>query len=77
MLFCCFDQDVGCGIGGPARHIAAFSGCKVVGLNCNDYQIQRAELLTQKAGLQNQCSFVKVLFNQCCPSAEILLPLSM
>jgi sterol 24-C-methyltransferase len=29
--------DVGCGVGGPARQIAKFTGCKVVGLNNNDY----------------------------------------
>ena len=30
--------DVGCGVGGPAREIATFSGCNVVCLNNNDYQ---------------------------------------
>ena len=30
--------DVGCGVGGPAREIATFSECNVVGLNNNDYQ---------------------------------------
>jgi cyclopropane fatty-acyl-phospholipid synthase-like methyltransferase len=30
--------DVGCGVGGPAREIAIFTDCNVVGLNNNDYQ---------------------------------------
>lgn len=34
--------DVGCGVGRPAREIAAFTGCNVVGLNNNSYQIERA-----------------------------------
>ncbi|ELU07827.1 hypothetical protein CAPTEDRAFT_193200 [Capitella teleta] len=55
--------DIGCGIGGPARSIAAFSECKVIGLNCNEYQIKRAEFRTRRIGLQNQCSFVKGDFN--------------
>lgn len=51
--------DVGCGIGGPSRHIASFSDSKIVGLNCNDYQLMRARLLTKKVNLQHLCSFVK------------------
>jgi sterol 24-C-methyltransferase len=38
--------DVGCGIGGPAREIATFSDCHVVGLNNNAYQIERAKKLS-------------------------------
>jgi sterol 24-C-methyltransferase len=30
--------DVGCGVGGPAREIATFTDCNIVGLNNNDYQ---------------------------------------
>jgi Cytochrome P450/Mycolic acid cyclopropane synthetase len=33
--------DVGCGVGGPMRAIARFSGATVVGVNNNDYQIRR------------------------------------
>jgi len=51
--------DAGCGIGGPARHIASFSRAKVIGINCNDYQLQRARELTRLARLENLCSFVK------------------
>jgi sterol 24-C-methyltransferase len=32
--------DVGCGVGGPARNIARFSGAHVTGLNNNDFQVR-------------------------------------
>jgi sterol 24-C-methyltransferase len=51
--------DVGCGVGGPAREIAQFTDCQIIGLNNNDFQIQRARKYTQKAGLENQVTFVK------------------
>lgn len=51
--------DVGCGIGGPAREISTFTGCEVVGVNNNDYQIQKATALTAKQGLSNKVSFAK------------------
>jgi sterol 24-C-methyltransferase len=58
--------DAGCGVGGPARNICAFSGATVVGLNNNAYQIERAEKHTLDAGLQNDCSFVKGDFMNIC-----------
>lgn len=51
--------DVGCGVGGPAREIAQFTDCQIIGLNNNEFQIQRARKYTQKAGLENQVTFVK------------------
>ena len=51
--------DVGCGVGGPAREIAKFSGVNIVGLNNNDYQIERAIKYAAKEGLSNQLSFTK------------------
>ncbi|KAH8648457.1 S-adenosyl-L-methionine-dependent methyltransferase [Xylariales sp. PMI_506] len=56
--------DVGCGVGGPAREIAKFTGCHVTGLNNNDYQIQRATHYAKKEGLSNQLAFVKGDFMQ-------------
>nr|GMD39792.1 Cycloartenol-C-24-methyltransferase [Ipomoea batatas] len=35
--------DVGCGIGGPLREIARFSGAFVTGVNNNEYQIARGK----------------------------------
>lgn len=51
--------DVGCGVGGPAREIALFTGCEVVGLNNNAYQIERATGYAVKQSLAHQVSFVK------------------
>ena len=51
--------DVGCGVGGPAREIVKFTGCNVVGLNNNDYQIERATQYARKEGLSDKLSFVK------------------
>lgn len=51
--------DVGCGVGGPAREIAKFSGANIVGLNNNDYQIDRATAYAAKEGLSDQLSYVK------------------
>lgn len=51
--------DVGCGVGGPAREIALFSDAQIVGVNNNDFQIQRAKKHTKTAGLQDQVAFVK------------------
>ena len=34
--------DVGCGVGGPMRTIAATSGAEVTGITINGYQVQRA-----------------------------------
>ncbi|KDR80243.1 hypothetical protein GALMADRAFT_242548 [Galerina marginata CBS 339.88] len=51
--------DVGCGVGGPAREIARFSDTQIIGLNNNDFQIQRARKYTKKAGLEDQVTFVK------------------
>ncbi|MCJ1399594.1 Delta(24)-sterol C-methyltransferase [Xylographa trunciseda] len=56
--------DVGCGVGGPAREIAKFAGVNIVGLNNNDYQIERATRYAAKEGLSSQLSFTKGDFMQ-------------
>ncbi|OQD65232.1 hypothetical protein PENPOL_c006G07829 [Penicillium polonicum] len=56
--------DVGCGVGGPAREIAKFTGCNVLGLNNNDYQVERGTLYAQKEDLSDQVSFTKGDFMQ-------------
>ena len=56
--------DVGCGVGGPAREIAKFSGASIVGLNNNDYQIERATRYAKAEGLDKQVKFVKGDFMQ-------------
>ena len=56
--------DVGCGVGGPAREIARFSDANIVGFNNNDFQLQRANAKTRKAGLSHKVSFAKGDFMQ-------------
>ncbi|KAI3838117.1 hypothetical protein MKW98_009068 [Papaver atlanticum] len=54
--------DVGCGIGGPLREVARFSGTSVTGLNNNEYQITRGKTLNRAAGVDGTCNFVKADF---------------
>lgn len=54
--------DVGCGVGGPAKEIAIFSGCTVVGLNNNGYQVNKATELAKKEGKEGMVEFVKADF---------------
>lgn len=56
--------DVGCGVGGPAREITRFSGVNIVGLNNNDYQIDRATNYAKLGGLSAKHKFVKGDFMQ-------------
>ncbi|KAA8537471.1 hypothetical protein F0562_027079 [Nyssa sinensis] len=50
--------DVGCGVGGPMRAIAAHSRTNVVGITINEYQVNRARLHNKKAGLDSLCEVV-------------------
>ena len=57
--------DLGCGIGGPLVEIARFSGAKIVGINNNAYQLERARRLTEEAEQTHlaeflQCDFLHV-----------------
>ena len=54
--------DVGCGVGGPLREIAAFTGASVTGLNNNAFQIKRGEELNRATGRHDNCDFVKADF---------------
>ncbi|VVT47059.1 uncharacterized protein SAPINGB_P001523 [Magnusiomyces paraingens] len=56
--------DVGCGVGGPAREIARFTGANIIGINNNDYQIQRANHYAKVNKLDKQLNFVKGDFMQ-------------
>ncbi|CAD7695318.1 unnamed protein product [Ostreobium quekettii] len=47
--------DAGCGVGGPMRMIATFSGAEVVGVTINEYQVQRANYHNAKMGLSEIC----------------------
>ena len=51
--------DLGCGIGGPMRSIARFSGATIEGVNNNEYQLEKVQSLNAKAGLSESCSGFK------------------
>jgi sterol 24-C-methyltransferase len=51
--------DVGCGVGGPMREIAHFSGAHVTGFNNNPYQIERSRKHTAQARLEHLCDHVQ------------------
>lgn len=49
--------DIGCGIGGPARTLAAEFACSVVGVDLTHEFIRAARMLTARLGMDAQCSF--------------------
>jgi ubiquinone/menaquinone biosynthesis C-methylase UbiE len=49
--------DLGCGIGGPARYLAATYGCKVTGVDLSPSFIDAAIYLTGRCGLSDRVSF--------------------
>jgi len=49
--------DAGCGVGGPARNIARFSGAHITGVTINDFQVARATLKAKNEGLSAVCEF--------------------
>jgi sterol 24-C-methyltransferase len=51
--------DVGCGVGGPMRSIARYSGATIEGVNNNDYQLEKVKSHNEKAGLGHLCSAFK------------------
>lgn len=46
--------DVGCGIGGPARALAHYFGCEVVGVDLTEAFCDAATLLTERTGLSRR-----------------------
>ncbi|HEY1713061.1 MAG TPA: methyltransferase domain-containing protein [Solirubrobacteraceae bacterium] len=49
--------DVGCGMGGPARFLAATYGCTVTGVDITTPYLETAALLTELTGLTDRVSF--------------------
>lgn len=47
--------DVGCGVGGPMRNIAAFSGAQVEGITINHYQVKIGNKYNEANGLSHLC----------------------
>ena len=56
--------DLGCNIGGPLIEIARFSGARIVGVNSNAHQLERARTLTEEAGLTHLVDFLDCDFLQ-------------
>ncbi len=48
--------DVGCGIGGPARAMAHYFGCEVVGVDLTEEFCAAATLLNERTGLDRKVS---------------------
>ena len=49
--------DVGSGIGGPARFLAASRGCEVTGVDLSEPFVDAARFLTERTGQSGQVSF--------------------
>jgi SAM-dependent methyltransferase len=49
--------DVGCGVGGPARFLAATHGCRVTGVDLSEPFVEAARYLTERTGQSGQVSF--------------------
>ena len=49
--------DLGCGIGGPARYLAATFGCKVIGIDLRPGFIEAATYLTERCELSDRVNF--------------------
>lgn len=49
--------DVGCGIGGPARFLAATHGCRVTGIDLSEPFVDAARYLTKRTAQTEQVSF--------------------
>jgi ubiquinone/menaquinone biosynthesis C-methylase UbiE len=49
--------DVGSGIGGPARFLAATYGCQVTGVDLSEAFVDAARYLTERTGQKGQVSF--------------------
>ena len=49
--------DVGAGIGGPARTLAAEYGCEVCGVDLTPAFVAAATMLTARVGLAERCTF--------------------
>jgi len=49
--------DVGSGVGGPARYLAATFGCRVIGIDLSEPFVEAARYLTERTGQTEQVSF--------------------
>ena len=54
--------DVGCGVGGPLRRVVREAGVKVVGVNSNEIQLDKARSLDAAAGLDHMADYLACSF---------------
>jgi sterol 24-C-methyltransferase len=54
--------DVGCGVGGPMREMARFTGARVYGVNNNAYQVKKAREYNRAARLSELCELLEADF---------------
>ena len=54
--------DVGCGIGGPMRRVVREAGVRVLGLNINEAQLNRAKSLNAEAGIGDMVDYLAESF---------------
>jgi sterol 24-C-methyltransferase len=51
--------DCGCGVAGPARNIAKFTGAHVTGITINEFQVNRGNALCAQQGLADKVKVVQ------------------
>lgn len=54
--------DIGCGIGGPLRHVARVTGAQVLGININKHQLNIGQTLSKEANLDHLTDYVQCNF---------------
>ena len=54
--------DIGCGVGGPMRRVVHESGVRVVGVNNNEVQMEKAKMLNAEAGFDHMVEYVACSF---------------
>ena len=54
--------DVGCGIGGPMRRVAREAGVRVIGVNNNEIQLDKAKALNAEAELDHMVEYLACSF---------------
>jgi sterol 24-C-methyltransferase len=64
--------DAGCGIGGPMRAIARFSGAHITGVTINAYQVERAKYLNRSCHLTQLTQVLQGDFQDLKTSAKIM-----
>lgn len=54
--------DCGCGIGGPARNIARFTGANIKAVTINQFQVNRGNTISVREGIRDQVELIHADF---------------